>query len=121
MPAIPVAWEQGPFWQRGVSRSARRIVLIAMLSSASDGVAVLSASSANEMSFEDEKWNGGAFTYYLLGGLNGRADRNQDQIVTLRELFDYVYEKVPQATEGQQHPELKGDFSNNLPLMEVNP
>ena len=33
----------------------------------------------------------------------------------------YVDQKVPEATQGQQHPELKGRFSNELPLVEVNP
>jgi len=95
--------------------------LISRLAEASDGTAVLSASSSNEMSLEGEDWSGGVFTYYMIGGLRGRADSDQDQIVTLRELFDYVYEKVPAATDGQQHPELKGRFSNDLPLVEVNP
>ena len=95
--------------------------LIAKLSEATDGTAVLSASSSNETSMEGERWGGGVFTYYIIGGLRGRADANQDQIVTLRELFDYVYHKVPAATSGQQHPELKGQFSNDLPLLEVNP
>ena len=95
--------------------------LISKLAEATDGTAVLSASSSNEMSMEGERWGGGVFTYYMIGGLRGRADANQDQIVTLRELFDYVYKKVPAATDGQQHPELKGQFSNDLPLVEVNP
>jgi len=106
--------------QRGIKVSEVNR-MISLLSSASDGISVLSASSSNEMSFEDEKWNGGVFTYYLIGGLKGRADKNQDQIVTLRELYDYVYDKVPIATKGKQHPELKGQFSNELPLIEVNP
>jgi hypothetical protein len=95
--------------------------LLSMLAKASDGVAMLTASSSNEASFEGDQWNGGVFTYYLLAGLNGRADFNKDQIVTLREAFDYLYQTVPQATQGRQHPELKGQFSNELPLVEVNP
>ncbi len=95
--------------------------LLTMLAKAKDGVAILSASSANEASFEGEQWNGGVFTYYLLSGLRGRADTNKDQIVTLRESLDYLYEKVPEATDGKQHPELDGHYSNDLPLVEVNP
>ncbi len=106
--------------QRGITFSEVNR-LLSKLAQASDGIAILSASSANEASFEDEKWNGGVFTYYLLGGLNGHADTNKDQIVTLREAFDYLYVTVPKATQGRQHPELKGQFSNELPLVEVNP
>ena len=75
--------------QRGVKISEVNR-MVSKLSEASDGVAVLSASSSNEMSFEGEMWNGGVFTYHLLGGLKGRADKNQDQIITLRELYDYL-------------------------------
>jgi TPR repeat protein len=70
------------------------------------GVAELSASRTNESSYEGEKWGGGhgAFTYYLLEGLHGAADKDGDHIVTFQELIDYVSEKVPAATEGHQHP-----------------
>ena len=95
--------------------------LLSMLAKASDGVAMLTASSSNEASFEGDQWNGGVFTYYLLAGLNGRADANKDQIVTLREAFDYLYQTVPSATQGRQHPELNGRYANELPLVEVNP
>jgi hypothetical protein len=95
--------------------------LLTMLAKASDGVAMLTASSSNEASFEGDQWNGGVFTYYLLAGLSGRADFNKDQIVTLREAFDYLYQTVPSATQGRQHPELNGRYANELPLVEVNP
>lgn len=95
--------------------------LLSMLAKASDGVGMLTASSSNEASFEGDQWNGGVFTYYLLAGLSGRADANKDQIVTLREAFDYLYQTVPSATQGRQHPELNGRYANELPLVEVNP
>jgi hypothetical protein len=40
-------------------------------------------------------------------------------IVTLREAYDHTYRNVAEKTEGRQHPELKGIFDNELPLMEV--
>jgi hypothetical protein len=44
------------------------------LSSAEDGVAVFSASTGSESSYEKPEWNNGAFTKALVEGLNGAAD-----------------------------------------------
>ena len=48
------------------------------------------------------------------------ADGDKDKVVTIRELYSYLYEQVPQATGGRQHPELKGVFSNEMPLAIIN-
>jgi len=100
---------------RGQEEVAR---FLAKVAEAKDGIAVLSASSANEFSQEGERWGGGhgVFTYYLLRGLKGEADFDADGIVTIREVYDYLYRKVAEDTAGGQHPELKGNFDNNLPL-----
>jgi len=100
---------------RGYEEVAR---FLAKVAEAKDGIAVLSASSANEFSQEGERWGGGhgVFTYYLLRGLKGEADFDADGIVTIREAYDYLYRKVAEDTAGGQHPELKGNFDNNLPL-----
>jgi len=41
-----------------------------------------SSSRPSERSFEDERWNGGhgIFTYAMLEGLTGRADRDNDGV-----------------------------------------
>jgi uncharacterized caspase-like protein len=82
----------------------------------SKGRAILTASRAKELSQEDSKLGHGLFTYYLLQGLSGKADANGDNIVTVSELYDYVNEQVVKTSRGSQHPELKGNFDNNLPL-----
>ena len=82
----------------------------------SKGRAILTASRAKELSQEDSKLGHGLFTFFLLQGLSGKADANGDNIVTVSELFDYVNEKVVKTSRGSQHPELKGNFDNNLPL-----
>ena len=88
------------------------------IAEAKDGVAILTASTASQFSREGEMWGGGhgVFTYYMLLGLKGAADRNEDGFVTVRELFDYVYGKVGEDTDGNQYPELKGYFDDNLAL-----
>jgi tetratricopeptide (TPR) repeat protein len=85
---------------------------------AKPGRAVFTASSASELSQEDERWGGGhgVFTYYLLEGLKGEADSDGNGVVTVREAFDFTYLQVARATKNDQHPELKGTFDNNIPL-----
>ena len=94
---------------------------LSQLTEARDGVAILSASSAAELSEEGEQYGGGhgAFTYFLLEALRGRADTDGNGIDNLREAYDHIYRNVAETTEGRQHPELKGIFDNELPLIDV--
>jgi len=66
----------------------------------------LTASRANERSFESKDWGGGhgIFTYYVVKGLEGAADESHDGIVTADELGEYVRRNVREATKGQQNP-----------------
>jgi uncharacterized caspase-like protein len=91
--------------------------LLAHLANSKPGLAVFTASTATESSHEGSQWGQGhgVFTHYLLKGLNGEA-KQQDGVITIRSLFDFVYNNVSESTEGRQHPELKGVFDNNLPL-----
>ena len=59
----------------------------------------------------------GLFTYYVLKGLGGDADDNQDKKLTIGELGKYVQVKVKEqaAIEGrEQIPELQGDTEKVL-------
>ena len=71
-----------------------------------EGRAVLTGSDLGESSFEAEKWGGGhgVFTYFLLKGVSGPADRNGDRRITVQELFNYIQSEVAQETEGVQNP-----------------
>ena len=79
-------------------------------------VAMLLASRATQYAIESRRLTGGAFTHYLLLGLNGRADRNADRAVTIRELHQYVAPQVRRVTRGRQTPVFYGRFSDNLAL-----
>ncbi|RRB04420.1 caspase family protein [Larkinella rosea] len=83
---------------------------------AGSNVAMLLASRSTENAVESRRLAGGTFTYYLLKGLNGRADRNHDKMVTIRELHRYVSPLVRQITRGKQAPVFYGRFSDNLAL-----
>jgi Caspase domain len=84
--------------------------------------AVITASDVSELSLEGEQWGGGhgVFTYFVLKGLqNDEADANKDGTVTAGELFSYLSEKVPQATNHQQNPRAVPGLAQNLPLSGV--
>lgn len=89
-------------------------LLIRKMAESINGLVLLSASSSSEFSLEDPQLRHGIFTFYLLEGLKGKADTDLDKKVSIRELYNYVYEKVSAATSGNQHPELKGNFENTL-------
>ena len=78
----------------------------------------LLASRPNEFSRESDEWGGGhgVFTYFLLKGLMGEADLDEDQTVTASELVSYLYEKVEDATERAQHIRDFGDFEPETPM-----
>jgi hypothetical protein len=72
------------------------------------GRAVITASSAMEYAFEggeladSQELQPSVFTSALVEGLaTGEADRDQDGMVALDELYDYVYDKVRAATPNQ--------------------
>jgi hypothetical protein len=83
---------------------------------ADGGIALLMSSKGEELSLEDHGLRQGVFTYYLLQGLKGSADNNADQLVTIRELYRYVYAKVREYTAGAQNPVLTGDFDDAMPV-----
>ena len=80
----------------------------------------LLASGANELSYESSKFGGGhgAFSYFLLSGLNGEADTNRDGVVEVEELIQHVKEKVRVATRTRQNPRDDGAFYPNSKLAE---
>lgn len=57
------------------------------------GWATIAAAASNQGSFEG--YNGhGIFSYYVMKGLEGKADSDNNNIVTVRELSEYVQKKV---------------------------
>jgi uncharacterized protein YgiM (DUF1202 family) len=80
------------------------------------GRVVLTASRAGEVSEERDELGHGVFTYYLLEGLNGKADVDGDSIVTVDEAYSYLSTHVPQATGQNQHPVKKGEVEGQLIL-----
>jgi len=83
------------------------------------GRLVITASGPNEVALEPADLGHGIFTYYLLEGLSGKADRNGDGVVTVSELYPYLEDQVERrarAAGGRQRPLMKGDIEGTLPL-----
>ena len=78
------------------------------------GKVIITASSANEVSVENDDLGHGVFTYYLLQGMRGPADADADGLITVDEAYRYVSEKVPVATGQEQHPVKKGRVEGQL-------
>ncbi len=69
------------------------------------------SSRADEYSIEHSWVGHGYFSQALLKGLSGKADANKDKKITVRELFNYVYNDVQHTTakmSNSQHPQLIG-------------
>ena len=77
----------------------------------SGNIIYMMSSRADEYSMEHPWVGHGFFTQALLKGLRGKADANKDKKITVKELFNYVYNDVQHTTanmEESQHPQLIG-------------
>ncbi len=79
------------------------------------------ASRSTERSYEDARWGGGhgVFTYSLLRGLEGEADRERDGFVRASELIEFVGKEVAEQTGARQNPRVAGDFEPRMALASV--
>jgi WD40 repeat protein len=86
----------------------------------STGTFWIASTGTDQFASEFDKLGHGIFTYTLLEGLNGAADADHDQKLTVRELSVYIENKVPELSE-----RLKGtaqfpsaySFGNDFPLV----
>ncbi|HWC76818.1 MAG TPA: caspase family protein, partial [Blastocatellia bacterium] len=109
-------------WQsRGESETMLINTYLDEVGKSGSGLLRILASRADQRSFEDTKWGGGhgAFTWFLLQGLQGKADKDGDRFVRASELLDYLGEVVPAETQSLQHPRAAGDIDLRLPLSVV--
>src|SRR5215510_9408014 len=95
------------------------------------GHIVLTATDATQYAWEGDQIIGesdkSVFTHYLLQGLKtGEADRDGDGLITIDELYDYVFERVvretPKQTPGKWSYKQQGDIvvaRNPKPIVKV--
>jgi uncharacterized caspase-like protein len=94
------------FATRGVGVTEQNLVnqYLADLSRSKEGTVVFTASAAGEVSQEFPELGHGVFTYFLLDGLKGKADYNNDYTITINEAMQYTEEQVKRKTRGAQNP-----------------
>ena len=86
------------------------------LEASGGGTAFLLSSKSEEVSLEAQGLRQGIFSHYLVEGLKGEADADADKLVTLKELYTYVYTHVREYSGNLQSPVLAGDIDQSMPL-----
>ena len=77
-----------------------------------DNFNVFTSSSGNETSLGYDNAETGLFSFFLMAGMQGAADVNNDKQITLGELKNYVIKNVTETSpkiSGKQTPEFHGD------------
>lgn len=80
---------------------------------------IISASDGTQASLEFEQKSHSLFAYYLLEGLKGNADINEDGKMDLEEVWNFVNQQVSEASkenETSQIPQVHGKLITDLPL-----
>ena len=89
--------------------ASRPIAIRALEQSIPNNFTVFSAAAGDQTSKPLEEAKHGMFSYFLMKGMEGDADANNDNKITARELHAYVEQNVVQQSSGSQTPELQGD------------
>ncbi len=94
--------------------ASRPIAIRAKEQSVPEGFTVMTAAAGNQTAKPLEEAKHGMFSYFLMKGMEGDADANQDNQITAGELHAYVQQNVIQQSSGSQTPELQGDSDRVL-------
>jgi hypothetical protein len=65
---------------------------------------LFSSSEPVETPIDDSTLKRSIFNHYLIEGLEGVADENKDNLITLREIIDFTMFKVSRNSNHKQHP-----------------
>lgn len=84
--------------------------------SSAGGTALMMSSRAEETSIENNGLRQGIFSHFLIRGLKGGADQNNNNVITVTELFEYVKANVMYYTNNYQTPVMYGEYDDNMPL-----
>lgn len=85
-----------------------------------EGFVLLAASTARQQAYETHEHKHGLFTYFLIQGLSGDADRDEDGIITVNDLKDYTLDQVRRwntLNGGTQEPTFKAEGIGDIPLV----
>ena len=94
--------------------ASRPIGIRALEQSIPDNFTVMTAAAGDQTAKPLEEAKHGMFSYFLMKGMEGEADANNDNQITASELHAYVEQNVIQQSSGLQTPELQGEASRVL-------
>ena len=94
--------------------ASRPIAIRALKQSIPDNFTVMTATACDQTAKPLEEAKHGMFSYFLMKGMEGEADANNDNEITTGELHSYVQTNVIQQSLGSQTPELQGDADRVL-------
>jgi WD40 repeat protein len=77
-------------------------------------VTVFASSGADEVSRENDTWANGAFTETMLEALGRTADSDQNGMVSVGELTDFVSWRLPDLTDGRQTPTIESRLTGDI-------
>jgi len=95
-----------------VASLLRPIQIVSEEQDTPDNFTIFSASNYDQVSGGIKEAQHGMFSYYLMKGLEGKADENGDRKITNGELIAYLKDNVSQEAftqNRQQDPMLVGD------------
>lgn len=96
---------------------ARPLRIVPSKEALPENFSLFSASQDDEIANGLHNVKHGLFSYYLMKGLEGNADNNDDEKITTGELQDYVLSKVPEQAKRlgrKQTPVFEGDTNQIL-------
>ena len=95
-----------------LAKGMRPLVIASSNEGVPEGFTVISAASADEFSGDLPEAEHGLFSYFLMRGLGGEADLDENREITVEELHGYVAENVGRQAARlgrEQSPELFGE------------
>lgn len=87
-----------------------------ILNAEKGGTAFMLSCKNKEVSLEDSGLRQGIFSHFLIRGLKGEADHDQNKIVSVQELFNFINTQVRVYTGNIQNPVMEGAYNPNMPV-----
>jgi uncharacterized caspase-like protein len=105
-------------FEEAISKESKFSSIKVSQKSRKQNIVVMLSCKDNETSLERSGLKQGIFTYTLIKGLRGFADKNSNHKITIKELFYYVHDNTKRlasmSNNHKQTPVLFGDFNLNL-------
>lgn len=80
------------------------------------------SSRLDETSLELPQGPNGLYTYFLAKGLDGAADINNDRVISVNEIYNFVSKNVSSWANQiphNQHPTIWGNFNQGMSVLDL--